>query len=171
MTAVPPAALKIRPAQPSDATVLHELVCELAVYEREPAAVEATPEDFLQAGFGEHPAFEALIAEWEGAAVGMALFFPVFSTWKGKQSVHLEDLFVRRTYRGKGIGRALFAAVARIAVDRGAPRYEWQVLDWNQPAIDFYQGHGARPLRQWIPFRLTGRALSRLAGEAPPMGD
>ena len=169
MAAVHPPALNIRPAQPADASVLHELVCELAVYEREPTAVEATPDDFLREGFGEHPAFEALIAEWEGVPVGMALFFPVFSTWKGTQSIHLEDLFVRRTFRGKGIGRALFAALARIAQSRGAPRYEWQVLDWNQPAMEFYQNHGARPLRQWIPFRLTGRALDRLAAEAPPI--
>jgi GNAT superfamily N-acetyltransferase len=163
----PPCTLRFATA--ADAALIHKLVCELAVYEREPSAVSATVEDFRQLGFGDNPAFEVLLAELDGEVAGLALFFPVFSTWTGKRSLHLEDLFVRRKQRGRGVGKALLAALAKLAVSRGWERYEWQVLDWNESAIRFYESLGARPLRSWIPFRIRGHALQRLAKSAPPI--
>ena len=158
----------IRPGGPDDAAAIHDLVTALAIYEREPDAVEATVEDFRR-GFGDDgqgAAFEVLIAEVGDDAVGFALFFPVFSTWTGKRSLYLEDLFVRPEMRGHGVGKALFAALAKRAVERGWERYEWQVLDWNEPAIDFYESQGAQARRDWIPFRMSGDALARLADES-----
>lgn len=157
----------LRFATSEDAETIHALITELAIYEREPTAVVATVEDIRRAGFGERRAFEVILAETESQAVGFALFFPVFSTWTGKQGLHLEDLFVQRGHRGRGVGKAIFAALARLAIDRGWERYEWQVLDWNKPAIAFYEAQGARALRRWLPFRLQGATLHRLAQGAP----
>ncbi|PIE19599.1 MAG: GNAT family N-acetyltransferase [Proteobacteria bacterium] len=161
----PPCTLRFATAD--DAETIHQLVCELAIYEREPSAVTATVEDVRQAGFGPNPAFEVLLAEVEGEVAGFALFFSTFSTWTGKRNLYLEDLFVRRKLRGRGVGKALLAALAKLCVSRGWERYEWQVLDWNEPAISFYEALGARPRRNWIPFRIAGHALSRLAKHAP----
>lgn len=167
----PPCTLRFATAD--DAETIHQLVCELAIYEREPNAVTASVEDFRR-GFGdqragETPAFEVLLADVDGEIGGFALFFPVFSTWTGKRSLYLEDLFVRRKLRGRGVGKALLAALAQLCVARGWERYEWQVLDWNEPAIKFYEALGARPRRSWIPFRITGHALRRLAKRSPPI--
>ena len=158
--------LTIRPARREDAPLLLELVRELATYEREPGAVVATESDYLRHGFGDAPRFEAHIAEWSGAPVGFSLHFFNFSTWTGRPGLYLEDLYVRPSHRGRGIGKALLVHLARIAIERGCARFQWQVLDWNRPAIEFYEGLGARATGQWLPFRIEGKALERLAREA-----
>ena len=157
--------IAIRPAVPDDAGTIHRFVSELAAYEREPDAVEATPETFRAQLAAEPSPFEALIAEVAGEAAGFALFFQSYSTWLGKPGLYLEDLYVTPTLRGRGVGRALFARLASIAVDRGYGRLEWAVLDWNEPAIGFYRGLGASPQDEWTTWRLTGDAL-RALGEA-----
>jgi GNAT superfamily N-acetyltransferase len=155
----------LRRATADDAETIAELVRELAIYEREPQAAKATAEDFRRLGFGPEPLFEALIAETAAPkqAAGFALYFFTFSTWTGKPSLYLEDLFVRESHRKRGIGKALFLEVAKIAVERDCARYQWQVLDWNAPSIAFYEGLGARATNEWVPFRLEGEALKKAA--------
>lgn len=159
--------LIIRPAQPDDADLIHRLIVGLAVYEREPDAVEATPESIRAQIESSPPPFECLIAELgdDSAAdpVGFALFFSNYSTWKGKTGIYLEDLFVLPDRRGTGAGKALLASLAQIAVERGCARLEWQVLDWNEPSIRFYEALGAEVMRDWLPCRLTGDSLEALA--------
>lgn len=153
---------RIRPAQPADVPLILALVRELAEYEREPESVQMTEADLLRDGFGNDPAFECLIAEADGQPAGFALFFPIYSTWQGR-SVHLEDLFVRPAFRGRGIGKALLTRVAAIAHERGCGRFQWDVLEWNQTAIDFYRSLGAVTLDDWRRMRVTGAALAALA--------
>ena len=155
--------MKIRPAGPDDVDELLELIHELAVYEKAPEEAVATPGLIHQALFGDHPTAEAVIAEWEGKPAGFALFFHNFSTWLGKPGLYLEDLFVRESMRGKGIGKALLLHLAGIARERGCGRMEWSVLDWNAPAIDFYKSLGAKPMTGWTVYRLDERALGKLA--------
>jgi GNAT superfamily N-acetyltransferase len=157
---------QIRPAQPADIPLILELIRELALYEREPAAVVATEADLMRDGFGPTPRYECLIAESEGQPAGFALYFFNYSTWRGRAGIHLEDLFVRPAFRGLGIGKALLARVAAITVERKLGRLQWEVLDWNQPAIDFYQRLGAEFLHEWRIMRVTDAALAALAG--PP---
>lgn len=156
--------LQIRAARPEDIATILKLIRGLAEYEREPLAAKATAEGLLRDGFGDHPKFHCLLADWEGAAVGFALYFYNYSTWKGCPGIFLEDLFVWPEHRGKGIGKALLLHVARIAVAENCGRYEWQVLDWNTPAIEFYEALGARRMKQWLPMRVEGEALLELAG-------
>ncbi|MFA6044622.1 MAG: GNAT family N-acetyltransferase [Phycisphaerales bacterium] len=156
----------IREATPADVGLIVQLIKELAEYEREPLAAEATPAMIHEALFGPQPACECLIGTVDGEAQGFALFFHNFSTWKGKRGVYLEDLFVRPAARGVGLGKALLARLAKIAIERGCPRMEWNVLDWNEPALRFYRALGAEPLSEWTIHRLTGDALSRLAALA-----
>ena len=158
----------IRPCRPEDAKTLVDLVRELAVYEELGHDAQATPDAFRTHLFGHRPFAEALLAELGGAAVGFALFFHTFSTFRGQPGLYLEDLFVRRAHRGRGIGKALLKAVARIAVERGCGRLEWAVLDWNAPAIGFYRSSGAEPLNQWTVYRIADGQLARLADLAPP---
>lgn len=139
------------------------LVRDLAEYERAPEAVVASEEDFLRHGFGRSPRFSVLIAEEDGQVAGFALWFFTFSTWLGKPGVYLEDLFVRPELRGRGIGKAMMIELARIAVREGCGRFEWSVLDWNQPSIDFYRSLGARLMEEWVVCRLEGDALRSLA--------
>jgi GNAT superfamily N-acetyltransferase len=160
--------IAIRNATPSDAPLILAFVRDLAEYEREPHSVRMTEEQLLRDGFGDTCYFECLIAEIDGAAVGFALFFPIYSTWQGR-SLHLEDLFVRPAYRGHGVGKALLQRVASIAAERGCARLQWDVLNWNTPAIDFYRSIGAVMLDEWRIMRLTDSALSALAG-APIVG-
>jgi GNAT superfamily N-acetyltransferase len=157
-------SLRIRPATPADAELVHRLICDLAAYEREPDAVEVTPAELRRQLGSERPPFECVIAEWEGEPAGMALFFPNYSTWRGRPGIYLEDLFVRPEYRQRGIGRALLAHLGRLACARGCARMEWSVLDWNTPAIDFYRGLGAVPMDGWTVYRLSGDALASLGG-------
>jgi GNAT superfamily N-acetyltransferase len=156
------AALTIREATPADVPEMLALIRDLAIYEREPNAVVATEADLLRDGFGPRRVFQCLMAEWEGKPAGFALYFPFYSTWRGNAGVHLEDLFVRPEFRRRGIAKALFARLAAIALERG-DRFQWHVLDWNQPAIDFYQQMGAHMLQEWRIMRVDGEALKALA--------
>jgi GNAT superfamily N-acetyltransferase len=157
----------IRPATPADIPLILDLIRALAAYEREPDAVKATEADLLRHGFGEHPIFECLIAEVDGEAAGFALFFYNYSTWRGRPGIHLEDLFVYPRFRGQGLGKALLARVAARAAEQGCVRLQWDVLDWNQTAIDFYQGLGARFLTEWRIMRVNDEAIHALAGMEP----
>ena len=158
-------ALEIASAQAADVALILELVQELADYEKESAAAQATPEQMHQALFGEKPAAECVIARYQGEPAGYALWFQNFSTWTGQAGIWLEDLFVRPAYRRNGIGRELLRYLARVAKQRDYSRFEWAVLDWNQPAVDFYRSLDAEPMDQWTTFRLSGDALARLAAE------
>lgn len=161
----------IRPATPDDASVLLDLIRDLAVYEREPDAVETTVDDLRTQLSAPRPPFSCLLAEVDGESAGFALFFQNYSTWRGRPGVYLEDLFVRPSHRGRGVGRLLLSAVAREAVARGCVRLEWSVLDWNAPALGFYARIGAHPLREWVLWRLGDHALRNLAaGVSPPRG-
>ena len=160
--------LVIRKATPSDVPDILALVKELAAYEREPDSVIATEADFMRDGFGEAPAFHVLVAErasaGEPSIIGFAFYFFSYSTWNGRRCLYLEDLFVQPAHRGHGAGIALMKALAREAVAKECRRFVWQVLDWNAPAIAFYERIGAKVLREWLSVRLEGEALERLAG-------
>ena len=157
--------LLIRPAVESDCEVVLSLIKELAVYEKMIDEVVATVETVRESLFGERPAAECVIAEYNGAAVGFALFFHNYSTFLSRRGLYLEDLFVKPEYRGKGFGRALLVYLARLAVERGCGRFEWAVLDWNEPAIGFYKKLGAVAMDEWTVYRLSGAALLDLARE------
>ena len=154
----------IRPATPDDVATIMAFVHELAEFEQEPDAVTATEPMMHAALFGPSPAAEALIAERDGQVVGMAVFFHNFSTWTGVRGLWLEDLYVTPAARGSGAGRALLSHLAGIALDRGCARFEWNVLDWNTRAIEFYRKVGAQPLDEWTTQRVSGDALLALAG-------
>ncbi len=139
------------------------LIRELALFEKEPDAAVATEADLLRDGFGPEPYFRCIMAEWEGAVAGFALYFFQYSTWEGRPSLYLEDIFVRQGFRKRGIGAALFQRLARIAVERQCTRFQWECLDWNKPALDFYQGTGAAVRREWLNLRVSGDALNALA--------
>jgi GNAT superfamily N-acetyltransferase len=155
--------LKIRPAAREDASTIVDLITALAIYEREPLAVTATEADILRDGFGATPKFRCVIAEWDGLAAGFALWFYNYSTWQGRPGLYLEDLFVKPEFRGKGIGKALLLFLAKVASDENCGRFEWSVLDWNIPAIEFYESLGAKLHREWLRMRVEGEALSELA--------
>lgn len=155
----------IRPATSADVPTILRFVRELAAFEREPDAVEATETSLHDALFGGRPAAEAVIAD-EGKPLGFALFFHNFSTWTGRRGLYLEDLYVTPGARGQGVGKALLRHLAGVALDRGCARFEWSVLDWNADAIAFYRSVGAVGLDEWTVQRVTGNALSRLAGRA-----
>lgn len=155
----------IRPATVEDAALIHRFIVELAEYEREPDAVEVTPEVLAEQLVAEPPPFECVIAEVEGLPVGFALFFQTYSTWRGATGLYLEDLYVTPSSRHRGHGRALLAHLAHLAVQRGCARFEWSVLDWNEPAIGFYKALGAQSVDEWTRFRLTRDALHALATE------
>ena len=153
----------IRPALIDDTATLLDLIRGLAEYERLSHLVTATEASLQEALFGSQPGAEALLAFEDEIAIGFAVFFHNFSTFLGKRGLWLEDIFVRPEHRRKGYGEALFLHVARIAHDRGCGRFEWSALDWNEPAIRFYQSMGAVALDDWTIFRVTGDALERLA--------
>ena len=157
--------LNIRPATRADAPVIAGLVRELADYEKLLDEAKATPEDFLRELESPNPVIHVLIAEWQGEPAGFALYFFNFSTFVGRPGLYLEDLFVRPAQRSHGIGRALLRALARIARERGCGRMEWAVLDWNEPALRFYQSLDARQMKEWIIHRLTPVEIARLAAE------
>jgi GNAT superfamily N-acetyltransferase len=155
--------LKIRPASGGDAATILDLIKALAIYEREPDAVTATEADILRDGFGATPKFRCVIAEWDGQAAGFAFWFYNYSTWQGQPGLYLEDLFVKPEFRGKGIGKALLLHLAKVASDENCGRFEWSVLDWNTPAIEFYESLGAKLHKEWLRMRVEGEALSKLA--------
>jgi GNAT superfamily N-acetyltransferase len=154
---------RIRPCTPEDISQILAFIRELALYEREPDAVVATESDLLRDGFGPVPRFRCVIAEVEKNLAGFALFFTSYSTWRGHHGIRLEDLYVTPTHRGKGIGKALLRHLAQVAIDEGCPRLEWDVLAWNQPAIDFYHSQGAVMLDEWRIMRVADEALRTLA--------
>lgn len=160
----------IRPARPGDVPGILELIRDLAAYERASGEAVATEADLREALFGPRPAVFVHVAEHAGRLAGFALWFRNFSTWLGRHGIYLEDLYVRPELRGHGYGRALLAELARIAVERGYGRLEWWVLDWNAPAIGFYESLGARAMDDWTVYRVAGDALRSLAGEPPPPG-
>ena len=161
-----PDASVIRPARPGDVAAIHRLVGQLADYEKSLDDVAATEDDLRRSLFGAQPAVFAHVAEHDAGGepqiAGLALWFLNFSTWTGRHGIYLEDLFVRPEMRGHGYGKALLVELARICVERGYPRLEWAVLDWNRPAIGFYRGLGAEPMDEWTVNRLQGDALRRL---------
>lgn len=158
--------LRIRPAVEADVPLILEFIHGLAAYERLAHEVVATEPLLRQWLFGERPVAEVLLAELDGVPAGFALFFHNFSTFLGRPGIYLEDLFVRPDVRGRGVGVRLLGELARLAVARGCGRLEWSVLDWNEPAIGFYRALGAEPQDEWTVFRVTGDALTRLAGRA-----
>ena len=153
----------IRRAEAADISDMLRLIVALAVYEREPDAVKATPESLAETMFGPDAQVFAHVAVLDGATVGVALWFLTYSTWTGRPSLYLEDLFVDEAARGSGAGRALFRALAREAVDRGCARMDWAVLDWNDTAEGFYARMGAHHSTGWRPWRIEGDALAALA--------
>jgi GNAT superfamily N-acetyltransferase len=175
-------ALNIRPGTPADVPAILDFIRELAFFEREPDAVIATEADLLRDGFClapdgvtkltnlHSPRFTCIIADWTEQGItqpaGFALYFTSYSTWLGHHGIRLEDLYVTPDLRGQGIGKALLARLARIAVDQGCPRLEWDVLNWNQSAIDVYEAIGAKAQSAWTIMRLSGPALVILASEA-----
>jgi GNAT superfamily N-acetyltransferase len=155
-------SIRIRPAVASDAEAIVNLVRELAVYEKLEDSVRADVESIRRHLFGSQPLAEALMAEVEGRTAGFALFFHTFSTFRGQPGLYLEDVFVRPEFRGKGIGSRFFRELGRIAAERDCGRMEWVVLNWNAPAIGFYESRGARPLGEWTTYRLEDEALKKL---------
>ncbi|MFJ3506813.1 GNAT family N-acetyltransferase [Streptomyces luteogriseus] len=167
----------IRSATVNDIPEIRTMIRELAAYERAEEQARATEEQLREALFGQHPAAFALIAEDDGTGevMGFALWFPRFSTWTGTRGMHLEDLYVRPHARGGGYGKALLAALAAICRRDGYDRFEWWVLAWNTPTIDFYKSLGVEFLDEWKVCRLSGEPLGELAAQAPevvaPAGD
>jgi len=159
--------LSIRPATLTDVPLILSFIKELAEYERLSHEVTATESQLAQHLFGPRPVAEVLIGEHRGSPVGFALFFHYFSTFLARPSLYLEDLYVRPSARGMGLGTALLRRLTRLAVERGCGRLEWSVLNWNEPAIGFYKRLGAKPMTDWTVFRLTGTALEELAAGNP----
>ncbi len=156
----------IRQAVENDVATILALIKDLAEYEMLSHEVEATEADIRQSLFGQRPVAEALIGELDGVPISFALFFYNFSTFLGKPGIYLEDLYVKPDYRSNGFGRKMLAHIARLATERNCGRFEWSVLDWNEPAIRTYDRLNARPMKEWILYRLTGDALDKLAQEA-----
>lgn len=156
----------IRAATPEDAATILGFITELAVYEKAGHEVEATEETIRASIFGEGSVTEAVILESDGRPAGFAVWFYSYSTWQAKNGLYLEDLYVSPDYRGTGAGKMLLKHLAGIAVEKGCGRFEWSVLDWNEPAIRVYDGIGAEPQSEWIRYRMTGQALKDFAGIA-----
>lgn len=158
--------LKIRPATEDDVELILQFIHALAEYERAPESAIATREDIIRDGFRGQPKFRVLIAEWDRQPAGFAFYFFNYSTWLGKPGLFLEDLFVNPGLRGKGIGKALLAKLAKIALAENCYGMKWEVLDWNQPAIGFYERLGAELRKEWVTVRLRGESLRKLASLA-----
>lgn len=149
----------IRQAAPEDAQAIYDMIYELAVYEKAPQEVVTTADEIRDTLFGAESKTEALICEVAGKIVGYAVFFTSYSTWLGRNGIYMEDLYVSPDARGQGAGKALLKTIAQYAVQRKCGRLEWSVLDWNQPAIDFYLSIGAVEQGEWVRYRLSGEAL------------
>jgi GNAT superfamily N-acetyltransferase len=157
--------MQIRMAQPADVEDIHRLIYELAVYEKAPEQMVATIDQINTSLFNAKPVAFCHVAEVDGKVVGIALWFLNYSTWLGKAGIYLEDLFVQPEYRGHAIGKGFMQTLAALCVERGYERFQWWVLDWNKPSIDFYQALGAVPMDEWTVFRLSGDALKKFANE------
>jgi len=161
--------LHLRRAEARDVPEILALIRGLAEYERAPEEATATAEDLLRDGFSGSPRFFVELAEWGGEVAGFAFWFFNYSTWQGRPGLYLEDLFVRPAFRGHGIGKALLVRLAQVALAEGCGRFQWQVLDWNAPALEFYEALGAKRLGEWLTMRVSGEELARLAvGGAVP---
>jgi GNAT superfamily N-acetyltransferase len=157
--------MSIRPANINDTDEILAMIYELALYEKAPDEAKATREQIIESFFSGDPKVFCEIVEVDGAVAGFAIWFLNYSTWQGKHGIYLEDLFVRPQYRGQGFGKALLKHLAAICEDRGYGRFQWWVLDWNQPAIDFYKSLGAVAMDEWTVFRVSEQALTQLADE------
>ncbi len=158
--------LTIRPATPDDAELILRLITELAIYEKAEHEVKTDAAGIRDSLFAEDSSAHGLICERDGQAIGYAVYFFNYSTWLGKHGLYLEDLYVSPEARGLGAGKALLRQLAQLAVARGCGRFEWSVLDWNTPAIEFYESFGARPQSEWTTYRLTGQALLDFAASS-----
>jgi GNAT superfamily N-acetyltransferase len=158
--------MKIRLAQPADIEDIHRLIYELAVYEKAPEQMVATVDQINESLFKDNPVAFCHVAEVDGQIVGIALWFLNYSTWLGKPGIYLEDLFVQPEYRGHGIGKGFMKTLAQLCTERGYERFQWWVLDWNKPSIEFYKSLGAVPMDEWTVFRLSGDALKKFASES-----
>jgi GNAT superfamily N-acetyltransferase len=157
--------LNIRDASANDIPLILQFIRELAEYEKAPEQALATAEDLGRDGFSGNPKFRVFIAEWDGEPAGFTLFFYHYSTWVGRPTLFLEDVFVRPRFRGQGIGKALLLHLAKVAVEESCGRFEWQVLDWNTPAIEFYASLGAKVMKEWLTMRVCGEELRALASQ------
>jgi GNAT superfamily N-acetyltransferase len=162
--------LRVRNAIAEDVPLILDLIRELAEYEKLSHEVVVTEDGLRRSLFGELPAAEVMIGEFEGLPAAFALFFHNFSTFLGKPGIYLEDLYVRPRFRGRGMGKAMLVRLARLARERGCGRLEWSVLDWNEPSIRFYESLGAVAMNDWTVHRVTGEALDRLAAGGPEKG-
>jgi GNAT superfamily N-acetyltransferase len=158
--------MHIRLASPEDVSDIHRLIYELAVYEKAPEQMVATVDQISESLFNDHPVAFCHVAEVDGKIVGIALWFLNYSTWLGKAGIYLEDLFVQPEYRGHGIGKGFMKVLAQLCIERGYERFQWWVLNWNTPSIDFYKSLGAIPMDDWTVFRLYGEALKKFAKES-----
>jgi GNAT superfamily N-acetyltransferase len=156
----------IREAKISDVPAIYNLIVELAIYEKEPDAVVASVEDIKENLFGADPVAYCHVAEKDGQVVGIAIWFLNYSTWLGKAGLYLEDLFVKPEFRGSGIGLQLMKTLAQLCVDRNYERFQWWVLDWNEPSINFYKSIGAEAMDEWTVYRLSGSALKSFAASS-----
>ncbi len=157
--------MQIRPATVADTEEILALIYELAVYEKAPEEAKATREQIVEGFFGDNPKVFCEIVEADGAIAGLAIWFLNYSTWQGKHGIYPEDLFIRPQYRGKGYGKALLKHLAAICEERGYGRFQWWVLDWNTPAIEFYKSLGAKAMDSWTVYRVSEEALTKLANE------
>jgi GNAT superfamily N-acetyltransferase len=155
--------MSIRPARIDDTAEILAMIYELALYEKAPEEAKATTEQIHQTFFGDNPKVFCEIVEVDGAIAGLAIWFLNYSTWQGKHGIYLEDLYVRPQYRGAGYGKALLQHLAAICEERGYGRFQWWVLDWNEPAIEFYKSLGAQAMDEWTVYRVSGQALTDLA--------
>ena len=158
--------MKIRLAEPADITDIHRLIYELAVYEKAPEQMVATVEQINESLFNDYPVAFCHVAEVDGKIVGIALWFLNYSTWLGRPGIYLEDLFVQPEYRGHGIGKGFMKTLAQLCAERGYERFQWWVLDWNEPSIEFYKSLGAVAMDEWTVFRLSGDSLKKFANQA-----
>ena len=158
-----PAELSMRPATVEDVGIILELIREIAAYEKLSHQVTAEASTLKDSLFGPSPAAEVVLASWSGEVVGYAIYFHNFSTFEGKRGLYLEDIFIKPNHRGKGIGKAMLTHLAKLALERGCARFEWVVLDWNTPAIEFYQGLGASVLEDWKVCRMERESIEQLA--------
>jgi GNAT superfamily N-acetyltransferase len=157
--------MQIRLAKPDEVNEIHRLIYELAVYEKAPEQMVATIDQINGSLFSDKPVAFCHVAEVDGKIVGIALWFLNYSTWLGKPGIYLEDLFVQPEYRGHGIGKGFMKTLAQLCIERGYERFQWWVLDWNEPSIDFYKSLGAVAMDEWTVFRLSGGALKKFANE------
>jgi GNAT superfamily N-acetyltransferase len=157
--------MQIRLAIASDVEDIHRLIYELAVYEKAPEQMVATIDQIDSSLFNDQPVAFCHVAEVDGKIVGIALWFLNYSTWLGKPGIYLEDLFVQPEYRGHGIGKGFMKTLAQLCIERGYERFQWWVLDWNEPSIEFYKSIGAVAMEEWTVFRLSGGALTKFANE------